>query len=139
MKQLFSMKILKNIKKERIRFCKFLIVGVINTSITYIVYVLLRLFNIAPELCNIIGYAAGVINSFIWNKKWVFQTKGSNICREMTFFFLIFIFCFFIQFYVFRFVLYQLKWNEYLSQFIGMIVYTLLNFTLNITISFKKV
>ncbi len=133
------MKILKNIKKERIRFCKFLIVGVINTSITYIVYVLLRLFTIAPELCNIIGYAAGVINSFIWNKKWVFQTKGSNICREMTFFFLVFIFCFFIQFYAFRFMLYQLKWNEYLSQFIGMIVYTLLNFTLNRTISFKNV
>ena len=125
-------------KKEIIRFGKFLIVGVINTSLTYIVYVCLRLFNLHPFLCNIVGYIVGFVNSFIWNKKWVFQTLGTNVKREFILFLLVFVFCYGIQLYIFHFMFNELNINEYVTQLISMGAYTVLNFILNRVISFQK-
>lgn len=125
-------------KKEFIRFVKFLVVGIINTFVTYIVFVLIRLFGATPELSNAMGYLAGVINSFLWNKKWVFQTKGTNVYKEMAAFFAVFVVCYYVQFVAFRFMLYEMKWNEYIAQLIGMLVYTMLSFILNKFFSFKN-
>lgn len=127
-----------NKHEETIRFGKFLVVGVINTSVTYIVYVLLRLFLLRPEICNAAGYVAGVINSFLWNKKWVFKTKGTNIIREAISFLVVFMISYGVQLYTFRLMLYHFLWNEYLAQFFGMVIYTILNFVLNRFFSFNK-
>lgn len=124
-------------KVEFVRFLKFLIVGIINTGITYIVYVLLRFLDLVPELCNVIGYIVGVVNSFIWNKKWVFQARSGNTINEFMSFIAVFVVCYAIQLYVFRTMLYVFFINEYLAQLIGMIVYTILNFSLNRIFSFK--
>lgn len=129
---------LRTNKEEAIRFGKFLVVGVINTSVTYIVYVFLRLFSLSPEICNATGYVAGVINSFLWNKKWVFKTKNTNIIREVISFLVVFMISYGVQLYTFRLMLYYLLWNEYLAQFFGMVIYTILNFVLNRFFSFKK-
>lgn len=59
-------------KIELARFVKFIIVGCLNTAITYICYVALRFFDFGVEVSNLIGYIVGLINSFVWNKKWVF-------------------------------------------------------------------
>lgn len=125
-------------KEEAIRFGKFLVVGVINTSVTYLVYVFLRLFLLSPEICNAAGYIAGVINSFLWNKKWVFKTKGTNVIREVSSFLVVFLISYAVQLYTFRLMLYHFLWNEYLAQFFGMVIYTILNFVLNRFFSFKK-
>lgn len=127
-----------NKHEETIRFGKFLVVGLINTSVTYIVYVFLRLFLLSPEICNAAGYVAGVINSFLWNKKWVFKTKGTNVIREAISFLVVFMISYGVQLYTFRLMLYNLLWNEYLAQFFGMVIYTILNFVLNRFFSFKK-
>jgi putative flippase GtrA len=85
------------------QFSKFLVVGFLNFSISFAVFFLLYnywklsgvfygLFGQAGKgledliqqlgansldatLANIIGYSAGIINSFIWNKLWTFQVK----------------------------------------------------------------
>lgn len=124
-------------KKEYIRFVKFLVVGIINTLVTYVVFVLFRLLGVTPEISNAAGYLAGVINSFIWNKMWVFQTRGTNVYKEILSFFVVFAFCYFVQFIAFRFMLYEMQCNDYIAQLIGMFVYTILNFLLNRFISFK--
>lgn len=129
---------LRTNKEEAIRFGKFLVVGVINTSVTYIVYAFLRLFSLSPEICNAAGYVAGVINSFLWNKNWVFKTKKTNIIREVISFLVVFIISYGVQLYTFRLMLYNLLWNEYLAQLFGMVIYTILNFVLNRFLSFKK-
>lgn len=64
-------------KKE---FIKFSIVGVSNTLITLISYNILISLGINYIISNIVGYAFGTINGFIWNKKWVFKSnKQSSI------------------------------------------------------------
>lgn len=61
-----------------IELIKFGLVGILNTGITFIIYNGLIFFNVNYVLANTIGYIAGVINSYIWNKNWVFGAKDNK-------------------------------------------------------------
>lgn len=68
------------------KLIKFGFVGIINTAITigsyaFLVYFVRMNFIIA----NIIGYLLGMINSYIWNKNWVFQVTESYISTYIKF------------------------------------------------------
>ena len=52
---------------------KFGIVGASNTVISYVVYAILVYLGMHYLAANVIAYFAGVINSFIWNSKYVFK------------------------------------------------------------------
>lgn len=125
-------------KTETIRFLKFCIVGGINTLVTYLTYVLLRYLEIIPEICNAAGYVTGVINSFAWNKIWVFKTKKTNVRKEAVSFLVVFAICYSLQFVLFNFLIHYSNCNEYLAQLIGMVLYTVLNYILNRLFSFKE-
>ncbi|MFZ7943815.1 GtrA family protein [Neobacillus sp. 19] len=56
------------------RFLKFAVVGIGNTIISIASFALLEKLWINYIAANIIAYGLGMINSFIWNKKWVFRT-----------------------------------------------------------------
>lgn len=129
---------MKQKSKEVRRFLKFLMVGVMNTAVTFFCYSILRFFQIAPITCNAVGYICGVVNSFIWNKKWVFRTKKTNIYREAISFLIVFLLCYFIQFWTFSIMLDRFHINDYIAQLLGMIVYTILNYTLNKLFSFNQ-
>ena len=68
-----------NIRGAAMRqFIRYLLVGVINTLVTLIViYVCKSILDINQWVSNAIGYVAGLINSFIWNKNWVFKSPIS--------------------------------------------------------------
>lgn len=57
---------------------KFGLVGILNTGITMVVYNILIFFGVNYILANAIGYVAGVANSYIWNKNWVFNAKDKK-------------------------------------------------------------
>ena len=61
---------------------KFLIVGVLNTGVDFGLYFLLtRLLFASVDstvLAKGISYAAGVINSYLWNRSWTFQTRDGS-------------------------------------------------------------
>jgi putative flippase GtrA len=44
--------------------------------------------SLDAALANIIGYAAGIINSFIWNKFWTFKVKHKTVSQFPRFFIL---------------------------------------------------
>ena len=66
---------------------KFNIVGVLNTLVDISVFSLLtHLFTLAVLPANAISYTCGLLNSYIWNKRWTFkQTNGTgqNVSREI--------------------------------------------------------
>lgn len=71
-------------------FLKFCIVGGINTAITFIVFYLFsELLGVNYLLSSSLGYAAGVINSYIMNKKWTFRDRDRNIISQFTKFLLV--------------------------------------------------
>ncbi|HHT93240.1 MAG TPA: GtrA family protein [Clostridiaceae bacterium] len=55
------------------RFIMFCMVGILNTAVTYVVYRILLYFSINFQIANAIGDIAGGVNSYLWNRFWVFK------------------------------------------------------------------
>lgn len=122
----------------QIQFLKFIGVGVLNTLISLGVIYLCMHVGINYRLSNLIGYGAGVLNSFIWNKLWVFRSKEKNVLWEMFLFGITFAACYGIQYGVLLLLVEKMQINLYLAQLIAMGVYTVCNFLLNRFITFRK-
>lgn len=59
------------------KFIKFGITGGLNSLVDFLVYSLLfRLLGTGELLAQIVGYSAGTLNSYIFNKSWTFQDRG---------------------------------------------------------------
>lgn len=72
----------------RIQFIKFGLVGVLNTLVHYLVFLLLfRLVGVPMMAASAIGYMTGVLNSFFVNRKWTFKVSGDSSGSELVKFF----------------------------------------------------
>ena len=79
------------------QFIKYVIVGGINTLVTLAVIFLLKsVASVNPYIANAAGYAAGLVNSFLWNRIWVFHSAGERK-REATRFMAGFACCYLLQ------------------------------------------
>lgn len=54
---------------------KFALVGVVNTLIDFAVYALLTTIGVNYILAQWISYSAGILNSYVMNRKWTFEKK----------------------------------------------------------------
>lgn len=63
---------------ENKRFLKFAIVGVSNTALSFLVYVVLVKLSLYYILASIISYIAGILNSYILNTAFVFKEKKTK-------------------------------------------------------------
>jgi len=61
--------------KAIVQFISFGMIGVLNTAVDIAVYWLLLQFSVAYVLANIVAYAAGMLNSYVWNRAITFRTK----------------------------------------------------------------
>ncbi|WP_462411645.1 GtrA family protein [Neobacillus sp. Marseille-QA0830] len=68
--------------KKWIPFIKFALVGIVNTSIDFTVYALLTWLTVNFILAQCISYSAGVLNSYMMNRKWTFEQKGKGSKQE---------------------------------------------------------
>ena len=72
MKELFA-------NKETRRFIRFVTVGVINTLVDFAFFTLcVGVFKIDYTIGQVVGYSAGVLNSFVFNKFWTFENNEVN-------------------------------------------------------------
>jgi putative flippase GtrA len=139
-----------NSQSPIIQFAKYAIVGVMNTLLTLIVIFLCKsVFGINAYVSNAIGYIVGVINSFIWNRQWVFRSNGA-LSRQAVHFIIGFLVCYAVQFLVVwtlnQFVLKDVELHIVvmtlsgygIATLIGNVCYTLCNFVSNRLITFKK-
>lgn len=134
-----------------IQFLKYAIVGVINTVVTFVViFITKSVMGINPLVANAIGYVAGLINSFVWNKQWVFHSK-KGVGKEAVKFFIGFAVCYGLQLLVvwaltYRTSLGAMTWDlegfmtvsgYAVATIAGNVVYTLCNFVYNRLITFR--
>ncbi len=134
-----------------VQFVKYCLVGLSNTLVTLLgIFVCKSLAGIDPYVSNIIGYALGVSNSFIWNRVWVFRSHGG--CRREAVRFLIgFGLCYGLQLAVVWLLtsfsgLGKLEWQFAgftlggygIATLIGMVVYTFANFAYNKLFAFGR-
>lgn len=137
-------------KKTFVQLLKYGVIGVSNTLITLVVfYVINTLMGLDYAVANTLGYILGLINSFVWNRIWVFRT-GGNVWREAGLFALGFIICFALQMGVSQWLLstslhdLTISWlpmkntGENVIMCLSMVVYTLANYVYNRFVTFKK-
>ena len=141
-------------KKTIVQLFKYGVIGVMNTLITAVSFYLLNTWLKVPYgPANIIGYVLGVINSFIWNRNWVFKTK-KNFKREALLFGCGFIICWILQGGVSLLLLEGFGWKnlpvdtipflpmekagQNIVMVISMVVYTIANYVYNRTVTFKQ-
>ena len=132
------MKSKNNISISVRQFVKFGLVGILNTIITIsIIFVFMKLLNISYIISNVVGYLFGFINSFILNKIWTFASKKS-IGRESFLFVVIFVVCYSLQLILLIILKEKLQIKPEYAQIISIIFYSILNFTGNKFITFRK-
>lgn len=138
--------------KTAVQLVKYGLVGVSNSLITLLViFVCNELIGLKLMLADVIGYIAGLINSFIWNKTWVFKSHNHRLGYEMALFIAGFLICFGLQFVTVLLLRDPMKslgisvlgipsdtLGEYIAVCVGMVVYTLCNFLFNRCLTFRQ-
>ena len=136
-------------KTTAIQLLKYGVIGASNTIITAITfYVLNTILSVPYVPANAAGYILGVVNSFVWNRTWVFKTK-QNLKREAVLLVIGFLVCYGLQMAVSGVLLegcglktYTLEWipnaGQNIVMLISMVVYTIANYIYNRTITFRE-
>lgn len=140
----------RNNRQTASQFIKYLLVGGMNTLVTLAVIVLCKsVLGINPLVANAAGYVAGVVNSFIWNRAWVFKADG-HLTSQAIKFLIGFGICYGVQFLIvwgtIRFtVIDDMLWHigaftlsgYGLTTIVAMGIYTICNFAYNKYVSFR--
>lgn len=117
---------------------KYGIVGASNTLITAVViWIMMKCVGLSDVVSNVIGYVAGVLNSFIWNKQWTFRSSAgwkSSGAR----FGVVFAVCYLLQLALLFILDAALPIDGYYIQLIAMAFYTVINFIFNKYYTFKE-
>lgn len=117
---------------------KYSFVGIFNTIIGLgLIYFLFNVLKINYIVSNIIGYACGLINSFIWNRRWTFKSS-KHFSTEIIPFLIVFGISYFAN--LFTVILFVELFNVHpnVAQFLGMIAYSTSNFFINRYWTFSK-
>lgn len=140
-------------RQTGIQLLKYGVIGVLNTLITFVVFYLLNTkMGLSYGISNVVGYIFGVINSFLWNRNWVFNTKN-DFKRELVLFVIGFLICLALQLCVSWILLEGLGWKDLpdniipffpmqkagqnIVMFVAMVAYTLANYTYNRFVTFR--
>ena len=124
--------------KSLIQFIKFGIVGISNTLLTAgVIWILLKVFHCSDYISNLIGYIIGLINSFIWNRSWTFETK-TRLSVTVFKFIVTFAISYLFQLGNLYVLLHFTHIDPYLCQLLSIVVYTCINFVLNKYYTFKN-
>lgn len=76
-------------KKTIWQMVKFGIVGILNTLVDFAVFQTLNLTLGWVYAAQVLGYTAGVINSYFWNSNWTFREQRTRSLKEMGLFLLV--------------------------------------------------
>lgn len=76
--KIFHLKLDSSIMKKLQQFIKFGIVGLLNTLISYFVYIVLIMLSINYLIAGLMGFFASVLNAYYWNSKYVFNFNSTE-------------------------------------------------------------
>lgn len=136
-------------RKHISQFARYCAVGVLNTAVTFaVIYLCTAVAGFNEYLGNILGYFAGLVNSFIFNKLWTFRSRG-GYRGEAVRFAVGFGVCYLLQLWAvwmltssalgdLTFNVHGLVFTGYaVATLLGNIVYTLANFIFNKLVTFR--
>ena len=116
---------------------KYGVVGLFNTAITYILFIVFTEFEILSDnVANFVVYFIGFLMSLYFNAKWTFKSKVNDL-RNISLFTIVFWGSYGVQYVVFRLLTEFANIDPKISQLGALVVFTGLNFILNKYITFQ--
>lgn len=67
-----------NLKQALTQLVRYAIVGVISNALGYLLYIGLTALGMGPKLAMTLLYGVGVVQTFVFNKRWTFGHNGGN-------------------------------------------------------------
>jgi putative flippase GtrA len=132
--------VLKKVMSSQLskQFIKYGLVGILNTIITIIIiFSMMKLLNFSYIFSNAVGFIFGFINSFILNRIWTFKSKKS-MGMESLLYIIIFAVSYIFQLILLIVLKEELQVKPEYAQIVSIIFYSILNFSGNKYITFKK-
>jgi putative flippase GtrA len=112
-------------------FIKFSLVGVLNVIVNLIVYYILVYFGMKYVYANMIGYFCGVLNSFFWNKKFVFKKSDNRAWKILVKTGIVYTFTFILGTIIMVVFVEYLGITELIAPILLAIIITPINYVLN--------
>jgi putative flippase GtrA len=109
-----------------IQISRFVIVGFINVIISYITYAL-ALFYFSILVSLILSYIIGILNSYLWNRAWTFESKN-NKKKELIRFIAVYAFVFLINYILLFIIIYHINIDSRIAQIIVLPITTIISF-----------
>lgn len=136
--KIFFEKLMKHrLFRELFVLLKYGLVGVVNTGISAGIFFLFNRLGFKYMAYTIIGYAVGIISSFLLNRRYTFKKENENATRQIILFFTINI-ALLALVQLLQYVLIDILFvKEWIGVAIGMVFYSGTGFILNRNIVFK--
>jgi len=116
---------------------KFIIIGFLNTLISLFIYfICLELLELNYLVSLIASYAAGILNSYLWNSRWTFGIKKYN-ALSLVKFLLVYLFTFMLNLLILIILVKAVRIPVLISQSIALAIATLFSFAVHKLWSFK--
>ena len=125
---------LKNNPKS---FGLFLIIGIANATLTFVIISIFYAFDQSDEIANFFGIFGGMVQSIFLNSKFTFQQKEISFFKSFSFF-LILLFSYLINFCILYLCLNVFEFQSFFSQLASIISYTIVSYILLRNYLFKK-
>lgn len=118
---------------------RYSIVGVLNTILGLsAIYLLYNFFHFDYIVSNIGGYFVGLVNGFIWNKKWTFESS-KHFSKEIVPFLIVFGISYAVNLVIVILMVETFKIDPNIAQILGIAAYSSTNFLVNKYWTFSKV
>lgn len=112
-----------------IQLVKFSLIGLLNTGIHYSIFLFLyRVFGVYYLAASVVGYCAGLINSYIMNKKWTFRTTGVRVHIEFVKFIMVNLISLFVNLAALKYAVDHIGIIPEVGQIIAIVFSTIVNF-----------
>lgn len=117
----------------------YLIFGALTTLVNIVVYALCtKLFHINWEISNIIAWVLSVLFAYVTNRKYVFESKSSNIVKEMSSFFGFRLLSFVLDMGFMYLFVDMIRMNDMIAKIIVQVIVIVLNYVFSKLFIFKK-
>lgn len=110
---------------------RFSVVGIMNTLIDFIMFSSFNsLLGVNYTLSQVIGYSSGVINSYIFNRKWTFSntSKSKKVNKELILFVIVNLCSLLITLVAMNALVGSFGVNVYIAKLIVMVIAQMVNF-----------
>ena len=128
--------------RESVRIVRFCVIGTLNALITAVVIgVMMKGAGADYLLANVLAYMVAQTHNFVWSKFWIFPLdttyKKSSTWRQVLLFSVAVALAYSLQFLFLLLLVEVFGVDEYLAQFLGLLVYGAVNYLVNKYITFR--